>query len=439
MKHKLVILVIALLSIVFATGNPAPNGYYKVHVAGKLPEIIYGYENEGFAGTFSGVVDDKLFIAGGANFPDKKPWEGGVKTFYDKIYVYTITGDSIIFYNDSSELSSPVAYGASVSLPEGVLCIGGNDSDKCFSSVFLLRWEEKYGDIVHENYPELPVPLSYTSAVLLEDKVYVAGGTSSVDGTDTGSHFYMLDLSKKKSGNFSWESLPAFPGKGRIFAVTAGQSNGTVPCVYLFSGRNVDEEKEITVFTDGLIYNPELKQWSPIVSDGSLNFPVMAGSAFSSGANSIVFVGGASGDLLLKEHQLRKNLDEIIRLRDTAAIVLYKEERLSYYLDHPGFSKDILLYNTITNTIVKTGAFETLCPVTTSIVPFKSGAILVSGEIKPGVRTPEIFLIQPVQQSFNFGGIKTIGILLFSIVLIIVGYVFLKKSGKRQRVGSQSV
>ncbi|MDX9882507.1 MAG: hypothetical protein RBS73_10610 [Prolixibacteraceae bacterium] len=433
MKNKLAIFLTVMFCSTLVTGQTTSSARFNVNIAGRLPELLNGIENEGFAGVFSGISGEKLLVAGGANFPDRKPWEGGLKTFYRRIFVYSIVGDSLVLCNDSSELPLPVGYGASVSLPDEVLCIGGNDIEQCYPSVFSLRWNEKSKTVVTENYPELPVPLSYTSAVLLGDKVYVVGGTSSVDGIDTGTHFFMLDLSKKKSGDFSWESLPAFPGKGRIFAVAAGQSNGTVPCVYLFSGRNVDAEKEMTVFTDGLIYNPGLKQWSPIVSDGPLNFPVMAGSAFPSGANCIVFVGGASGDLLLKEYQLRKNLDEIIRLHDTAAISLYKEERLRYYLDHPGFSKDILLYNTITNTIIKTGAFETLCPVTTSIVPFKSGAILVSGEIKPGVRTPEIFLIQPVQQPFSFGSTRTIGIFLFSIVLITIGYVFLKKQKKRQQ------
>ncbi len=432
MKQKLVILVAALLSAIVAVGNTDSTVRFNVVVAGKLPRLFFGYENEGYAGVFSGVAGDKLIVAGGAGYPDKKPWEGGMKTFNDKIFVYTIVGDSLVFQDDSSELPSPVAYGASVTLPEGVLCIGGNDPDKCFSRVFLIGWDKKGHRIVYENYPGLPVSLTYTSAILLDNKVYVVGGSSSVDGIDTGACFYMLDLSKKKSVDFSWETLPAFPGKGRIFSVVAGQSNGTVPCVYLFSGRNVDEKKEITVFTDGLIYNPVLKQWLPIVSDGSLNFPVMAGSAFSFGKNNIAFVGGTSGDLLMKEQHLRKKLNEIIRLRDTAAIPLYKEERLRYYLDHPGFSKDILLYNTITNTIVKAGAFDTLCPVITTIVPFRNGAFLTSGEIKPGVRTPEIFLIKPVQQAFSFGWFDAMVVFLSFLFILVVGYGFSKKQKKHR-------
>ena len=427
MKHKLVILITALLCAVWATGQTTSPVRFDVKNAGRLPELLNGVENEGFAGVFSGIADGKLLVAGGANFPDKKPWEGGMKTFHDRIFVYSMVGDSLIFCDDSSELPFPVAYGSSVSLPGEVLCIGGNDREQCFSSVFSIRWEEENKSVVFEDYPELPVPLSYASAALLGDKVYVAGGSSSVDGVDSGAYFFRLDLSKKKTAAFSWETLPAFPGKGRIFPVAAGQSNGTLPCVYLFGGRNVDSEKEITVFTDGWVYNPLLKNWSSVVGDHSLSFPVMAGSAFATGANSIVLVGGAPGDLLLKEQELRKGLDEIVRLRDTAAISSYKADRLRYYLDHPGFSKDILLYNTITGTLIKAGKFETLCPVTTCVVPSKSGAFLVSGEIKPGIRTLEISLIQQVQQSFRFGWLNSMVIFLYFLVLVIIGYVFSRK------------
>jgi len=43
-------------------------------------------DKEGFASPFAGVIAGKLVVAGGANFPDKKPWEGGMKVWHDSIY-----------------------------------------------------------------------------------------------------------------------------------------------------------------------------------------------------------------------------------------------------------------------------------------------------------------------------------------------------------------
>ncbi len=49
----------------------------------KLPDIP---DQDGLAGLFSGVVSDgdarHLLVAGGANFPGKKPWEGGAKKYH---------------------------------------------------------------------------------------------------------------------------------------------------------------------------------------------------------------------------------------------------------------------------------------------------------------------------------------------------------------------
>ena len=50
----------------------------------RLPSLP---DKEGFAGSFAGVSNGALIVAGGANFPDKKPWEGGGKVWYDTVFV----------------------------------------------------------------------------------------------------------------------------------------------------------------------------------------------------------------------------------------------------------------------------------------------------------------------------------------------------------------
>src|SRR4051812_9568015 len=43
---------------------------------------------DGFAGSFAGVSNGALIVAGGSNFPgDGRPWTHGVKTYYDKIFI----------------------------------------------------------------------------------------------------------------------------------------------------------------------------------------------------------------------------------------------------------------------------------------------------------------------------------------------------------------
>ena len=40
----------------------------------------------GFAGSFAGVSNGSLIVAGGTHFIDKMPWEGGTKLWYDTVF-----------------------------------------------------------------------------------------------------------------------------------------------------------------------------------------------------------------------------------------------------------------------------------------------------------------------------------------------------------------
>jgi len=69
---------------------------------------------------------------------------------------------------------------------------------------------------------------------------------------------------------------------------------------------------------------------------------------------------------------------------------LLNDEKIKLQASHPGFSKDVLMYNTAldTWTIVGTIPFES--PVTTSAVKIDEHTVLIpAGEIKAGVRTPQ--------------------------------------------------
>ena len=83
-----------------------------------LPAID-GKAHPGLAGVFAAYIDGKLVVAGGANFPDALPSEGGAKKWWSDVYVYD--GSQWNVYEDV--LPSPVAYGCSVQLADGMLCL----------------------------------------------------------------------------------------------------------------------------------------------------------------------------------------------------------------------------------------------------------------------------------------------------------------------------
>ena len=111
-------------------------------------------------------IAEQLVIAGGANFPDALPWDGGTKTWWQTAYaVNTDSKDaSWKVYNDF--LPEPLGYGVSIQLPEGVLCIGGCNATSVSDKVFLIT--EKNNQLtISTDWPKLPVPLANATGAFL--------------------------------------------------------------------------------------------------------------------------------------------------------------------------------------------------------------------------------------------------------------------------------
>src|SRR6187549_1212241 len=77
---------------------------------GKLPPLP---EPLGVAAAFAGVSNGALIVAGGANFPDKMPWEGGKKVWNDRIWVLEKPDGQ---WREAGRLSRPLAYGVSLTV-----------------------------------------------------------------------------------------------------------------------------------------------------------------------------------------------------------------------------------------------------------------------------------------------------------------------------------
>ena len=82
-------------------------------------------DKEGFAGMFAGVSNDALLCIGGANFPDKMPWEAGVKKWYDRIYILEKNASSWKIADE--KLVNPLGYGVSVTYKDKIILVGGNN------------------------------------------------------------------------------------------------------------------------------------------------------------------------------------------------------------------------------------------------------------------------------------------------------------------------
>ena len=112
-------------------------------------------DTPGLGGAFAGAHGDALIVAGGANFPGKPPWEGGVKTYRSSVYLLEKGSKQ---WRTGGSLSHPTAYGGSVSTKDGLVLIGGRDGETIFSDVLLLKWNAATRTVVQEALPSLPEP-----------------------------------------------------------------------------------------------------------------------------------------------------------------------------------------------------------------------------------------------------------------------------------------
>ena len=239
-----------------------------------LPGCAGMPENIGLAGAYSGIVEGKLLVLGGANFPDKYPWEGGIKTWWATLYSYDLDTEEWTVYDDF--LDRPLAYGVSISLPEGLLCIGGCDHARCSDKVFLIKKEIDSFVIDSVSYPSLPVPLANAAGAICDNCIYIAGGQESMVNERSTHHFYMLDLHHKEQG---WQVMPGWDGPSLSYAVGVAQRGR----FYLFSGRSYAPDELMTEYTEGYVFEPGTGKWNKMTG----SFPVMAGTAIPYGEDKI--------------------------------------------------------------------------------------------------------------------------------------------------------
>jgi solute:Na+ symporter, SSS family len=363
----------------------------------------------GVAGPFVGVHRGALLVAGGANFPEKMPWDGGAKIWWDDIWVLEPRTDGSLAWVGDKTFTLPrrLGYGISVSSPEGVICAGGHDVDRCYADVFLLSWEPRTREVRRTALPPMPESLSFMAGALVGDTVYIAGGQHVMKGAVPTSVFWALDLSKRdRPGEFKWQVLPAWPGPPRVLPVAAAQRTAAGDAFFLFSGRAPQPGRGTEILSDAYVYEPARRAWRKLPNiSGRRGVSVMAGMAVAAGDNEVLLFGGDRGELFaaLESHDLKI---EALRKEAAAAPADGRAEidrrieaelaaKRKIYSSHPGFGREVFALNTRTDTW-RVVTRSTIDPqVTTIAVPWENGWVLPSGEIRPGVRTPRVIRATP--------------------------------------------
>ncbi|PTX94496.1 galactose oxidase [Opitutus sp. ER46] len=307
----------------------------------------------GFAGSYAGVSGDCLLVAGGANFPDRPPWENGTKTWYDSVFVLEAPQAA---WRKAGRLPTAGGYGVAVNVDDGVLLVGGGDARRNFDDVWLLQLVN--GEARFTSWPKLPRPLAMAAGARMGRRVYVMGGLARPDATVAERGAYVLNLDDVAHG---WRALPAFPGAERMLAVAGAGEDA----FYVFGGAQLVPDGAGKTRREWL-----RDAWRYREQDGWQRLADLPRAAVAAPSPAplvdgrLWVIGG-----------------------DDGAQVGVKPT------DHKGFPRDVLAYDPARNAWTRE-ADVPFSLVTTTATMWRGRVVIPGGEAKPGVRSPAVWATQ---------------------------------------------
>lgn len=346
-------------------------------IAGELPAAA-DQQAIGLAGPAAGVDHERLLIAGGSNFPDSMPWLGGRKKYYDEVYVYRKDENDSLVYQASFHLPFPLAYAASCSTSEGILVAGGENEKGLSDKVFLLGWNAKTEKITIRDLPALPVALTNASIAASQNFVCLAGGETAESVSD---QCWRLDLDQLQKG---WTRLPSLP-KPVSHTVMVGQNAGAHDCFYLIGGRKKNPGSTSDLYASVFQFDIARGRWT---EKRPLPYALSAGTGAAAGKRFIYLFGGDAGETF---HQTEALIAAINQERDPLKKQTLNQQKIALQSSHPGFCRQVFLYDTQKDDWKEAGCLPFPAPVTTVVVKWGNTILIPCGEVRAGVRTGEIW------------------------------------------------
>ncbi|WP_426710915.1 cyclically-permuted mutarotase family protein [Cetobacterium sp. SF1] len=334
----------------------APTGFTKQH---------------GVAGPLAGNINNKIIIAGGANFPYKSVLEGGAKKHYPDLYVLEEKNGKLETINHQL-LKQETGYGSTVSTENGIYYIGGANDSGISNKIYHLTLTKDNKINVHE-IGELPFTYFGGTIAIKNNILYIVNGKHN--GKDSND-FYSYNLITKET-----KKLPNYPGEARSQSVGQILNNGQSDAFYVFSGgSNI-------AYTDGFAYNFNTNKWEKVnsVKVNNKEISLLGASSVKLNNNELLVIGGFNKEVY---DNAVKNLST---LKDKQ-LQNFKEK---YFTTDPqdfNWNKNILIYNAKDNTWKSIGEVPFNAPCGEGLVLIGNKLYSINGEIKPGVRTEKMYI-----------------------------------------------
>ena len=318
-----------------------------------LPEIqATGYE-KGVSAPYTGVVGKQWVVAGGANFPDKPLLEGGAKKVYSDIWMYSAERD----WDRIGEMPDAAAYGASFSLPEGMLLCGGSVAGKPSASVHLLK--VKKGKAQLQILPALPDGIAEAGWSTDGKTLYIAGGVTASGASDA--------VYGCRKGKWAWQRVATLPVPlvQPILFAAPGK-------IYVWGGYNPET---LEVICNGWCLDTATGVWreAPGAPD---NGTFIGASAVTLKDGRLLVAGGVDAKIFQKA--LRQG----------------SEDKIPYLSQPPAayrFRDSVWIFDPSGEEWNREGAWGRTALAGAGLAVSGDKVLVAGGEIKPGVRSPYIF------------------------------------------------
>ncbi len=350
-RHILLSIVLMLSTGITRLWAQLPHAVAFERVMG-FPSQEKGIE-KGVSACFAGVSKDYLLMAGGCNFPTIPAAEGGSKTYYQGIYAARITSEPVLHWQLVGMLPVACAYGVSIPLKGGLLCLGGNNSTESLTQAFVIRM--KHGRAQLKPLPALPVAMD--------------NFTGSSDGRQVlvynGEHLFRLDLRHPRKG---WEALPVASGP-KLSQPVGGFVDGVFHVWGGFTAKTADREATLRLdgrrfdHTESVVPAPTDNRGEPLFLGG--------GAAVSLSKRMLLAVGGVNKDVFLN------------------ALNHPQPDYLSQPIGYYRFNPVVSLYDG--KRWQRLGSSQVTARAGAALVNHRGQVYLIGGELKPGIRTPDIY------------------------------------------------
>lgn len=355
--------IIFVLMALFITNVMAQNSNSIQRMMG-FPTEEPGFD-KGVSACFCGVINGRLYIAGGCNFPEKPVAEGGKKRFYKTIYAAELQANSDqLVWKTVGQMPQEAAYGVSVSYENSLIFVGGNNEVGALTTA--IRLYPTAEGVKQEALPSLPHALDNMSGAVVGHILYVAGG--NCEGVATQKVWSLNLENAEKEG---WKEHAAIPGIARVQPIAAPLEGGLLGVWGGFAPKT--ETKPAQLAMNGASYNAGCGTWTslPVPTD-AVGEEVFTGGAAAIAVpqKGVVVVGGVNKDVFL------------------AAINKLPEGYLSHEPEWYRFNNRVLCYRqgAWTQLLQHSSVARAGC----ALAYWDGWVYVVGGELKPGIRTSEI-------------------------------------------------